>query len=75
MELQNLIVELKKLEMDGRIVHFIWIAGKIMIDQGMNALTQGKVSINRMSVKNILKLLSLKKISLKQQDNVRTKVG
>ena len=46
-----------------------------MIDQGMNALTQGKVSINRMSVKNILKLLSLKKISLKQQDNVRTKVG
>ena len=39
-KLHNLIVALRKLQMEGRlIIHFIWIAGTCMILQGTDALS------------------------------------
>ena len=42
-KLHDLIVELLKLEMEGKlIIHSIWIAGTQMISQGTDALSRGQ---------------------------------
>ena len=59
-KLHDYIVELRKLEMEGNfIIHFIWIAGKRMIQQGTDALSRGKVSTGSMSSEKFLCVIAI----------------
>ena len=59
-KLHNFIVQLQNLEMEGKfIIHFIWIAGKRMIDQGTDVLPQGEDLTGSISAKKFLTLLPL----------------
>lgn len=58
--LHNLVLDLRKMEMDGDlIVHFIWIAGKRMIQQGADGLSRGDFATGVMEGKNFLSYLPL----------------
>ena len=74
-KLHDLIVELRKLQMDGAlIIHFIWIAGTRMIRQGTDALSRGLVTTRNMSVDRFLRSLPLNKTAFELQDNLQSQV-
>jgi hypothetical protein len=59
-KLHQLILGLRKLEMEGKlIIHFVWIAGTRMIDQGTDGLSQGGFSSGVMAGADFLKFSSL----------------
>ena len=73
--LHNLIVELKRLEMEGwLIIHFIWIPGTRMIAHGTDGLSRGDPSSGVMGGKEFLSLLPLNESSLVRQPAVKRDV-
>ena len=73
--LHNLIVELKRLEMEGwLIIHFIWIPGTRMIEHGTDGLSRGDTSSGVMGGKEFLSLLPLNESALDRQLNVKRTV-
>jgi hypothetical protein len=58
--LHELIVHLRKLEMNGDIfIQFIWIAGTRMIWQGTDGLLQGELTVGVMAGEHFLKFVPL----------------
>ena len=54
-KLHDLIVELRKLEMEGRLIFcFVWIASTRMIAQGTDALSRGEVLTSSKAIKKFL---------------------
>ena len=73
--LHNLIVELKRLEMEGwLIIHFIWIPGTRMIAHGTDGLSRGDTSSGVMGGKEFLSLLPLNESALDRQPSVKRDV-
>lgn len=67
-ELHEIIVRLRKLEMEGRlIVHFLWISGKWMIEKRTDGLSHGEFASGIMQRNWFLGYLLLNKITLCQQ--------
>ena len=74
-KLHNLIIELRQLEMEGKlIIHFIWIAGTRMVAQGTDALSWGAILTSSMAVAQFLRLLPLDQTTFELQRNLRTQV-
>ena len=73
--LHNLIVELKRLEMEGwLIIHFIWIPGTRMIAHGTDGLSRGDTSSGVMGGTEFLSLLPLNESALDRQPTVKSDV-
>ncbi|KAL7579146.1 hypothetical protein ACA910_019170 [Epithemia clementina (nom. ined.)] len=66
----NLVLRLRKMEMDGQLfVHIIWIAGTRMIEQGTDGLSRGDLMHGVLAGANMLDFIPLKKsISTRHPD-------
>ena len=74
-KLHELIVELRKMEMEGQfIIHIIWVAGTRMIKQGADALSRGEFSNPAMVGPKFLDLLPLNETAFQRQGTLRSMV-
>ena len=74
-ELHEMIVELRKLEMDsGLIVHFLWISGKRMIEQGTDGLSRGEFASGIMQGKSFLSFLPFNETAFHRQPKLKNMV-
>jgi hypothetical protein len=74
-ELHQLILGLRKLEMEGKlIIHFVWIAGTRMIDQGTDGLSRGEFSSGVMAGADFLKFLPLNETAFERQPHLKSMV-
>ena len=68
LQLHQMILELRKMEMRGElVVHFIWISGRRMITQGTNGLSRADVSSGVMGGANLLDYLPLNETAFERQ--------
>jgi hypothetical protein len=74
--LHELVVRLRKLEMDGHIfIRFIWIAGTRMIWQGTDGLSRGDLSAGVMAGEHFLKFVPLNKTAFQRHAPLQEWIG
>ena len=74
-DLHQMILELRKMEMRGElVVHFIWISGRRMINQGTDGLSRADVSSGVMGGANFLDYLPLDKTAFERQNELEAAV-
>jgi hypothetical protein len=74
--LHELIVHLRKLEMNGDIfIQFIWIAGTRMIWQGTDGLLQGELTVGVMAGEHFLKFVPLNKTAFQRHTFLQEWIG
>jgi hypothetical protein len=69
--LHELVLKLRKLEMKGDLfVHFIWIAGKRMIQQGTDGLSRGDLTSGVMAGDDFLKHVPLNLSAMEREEGL-----
>ena len=72
-KLHQMIMELRKMKMRGNmVIHFIWIFGKCMIDQGTDRLSWANVSSGVMGGQMFLVYLPLDKTAFERQGELKS---
>jgi hypothetical protein len=72
-KLHQLILGLRKLEMEGQlIIHFVWMAGTRMIEQGSDGLSRSEFSSGVMTGEDFLKYLPLNETAFERQPHLKS---
>ena len=73
--LHNMVLDLRKMAMVGDlIIHFVWISGERMIDQGTDGLSRGDFTSGIMAGEKFLKYLPLHKSAIERDSNLEKKI-
>ena len=71
LQLHQMILELRKMEMRGDlVVHFIWILGNRMVNQGTDGLSRANVSNGVMDGLKLLDYLPLNETAFERQEGL-----